>query len=104
MNQIVLICMGVINKCNFAKKTSADSLKKFESPRKLPAIGFGMKLNCVPFRYLTSLLRASETKFVRIVWCDSANVIRAKAASVPRLESVHKDGIGLVTGTQVGRV
>ena len=54
------------------------------------------KMSSIPFQYLSNLLRASETKFVRIAWCDSANVICAKAASVPRLQSVYKDGIGLV--------
>ena len=55
----------------------------------------------VPFRYISAFLRASEAKFVRVVWCDSSNVIQAKAASVPRLQSVYKDGIGLCIGTQV---
>ena len=34
-------------------------------------------------------------KFVRILWCDNANIIRAKAAHVNYLEEYIDNGVGI---------
>lgn len=46
------------------------------------------------------LLGSAAVRFVRIVWCDNANVIRAKAFHTAFLEE-HKDwGIGISIAQQ----
>ena len=55
----------------------------------------------VVYQKIVSRLALSDVKFLRVAWCDTANVIRAKAAYVPRLEGVYKDGIALCVGNQV---
>ncbi len=44
---------------------------------------------------LKRTLKDAGVKFVRIVWCDNANVIRAKAAHVNRLEDFIDNGVGI---------
>ncbi len=44
---------------------------------------------------LKKTLEEAGVKFVRIVWCDNANVIRAKAAHVDYLEDVVDNGMGI---------
>lgn len=39
-------------------------------------------------------------KFVRILWCDNANVIRAKAAHIDFLENYMKNGVGITVAQQ----
>lgn len=34
-------------------------------------------------------------EFVRLVWCDNANLIRAKAAHISQLESIRRHGLGI---------
>lgn len=53
------------------------------------------------FDQIAFKLHLRDVKFLRVAWCDTANVIRAKAAYVPRLEGVFKDGIALCVGNQV---
>lgn len=53
------------------------------------------------FQTIARQLRSCNVKFLRVAWCDTANVIRAKAAYVPRLEGVFKDGVALCVGNQV---
>ena len=53
------------------------------------------------FQEISGRLASSDVKFLRVAWCDNANVIRAKAVSVPRLEGVYRDGVPLVVGGQV---
>ena len=53
------------------------------------------------FQTIARQLRLCNVKFLRVAWCDTANVIRAKAAYVPRLEGVFKDGVALCVGGQV---
>ena len=44
---------------------------------------------------LKKTLKNAGIKFVRIIWCDNANVIRAKAAHVDYLEDAIDNGIGI---------
>lgn len=48
---------------------------------------------------LTSLDRA-RVKFVRLIWCDNANVIRGKAIHRKRLESYLTHGVGISAAQQ----
>ncbi len=48
---------------------------------------------------LTSLDRA-RVKFVRVIWCDNANVIRGKAIHRKRLESYLTHGVGITAAQQ----
>jgi len=38
-------------------------------------------------------LRAQGIKFVRVLWCDNANIIRAKSTHIDYLEDILRDGI-----------
>ena len=40
-------------------------------------------------------LKDAGIKFVRILWCDNANIIRAKAAHVDYLEDYIDNGVGI---------
>lgn len=42
-----------------------------------------------------STLRRHGYEFVRLVWCDNANLIRAKAAHIGQLEDVAEHGLGI---------
>ena len=44
---------------------------------------------------LEQTLKDAGTKFVRILWCDNANIIRAKAAHVDYLEEYIDNGVGI---------
>ena len=48
---------------------------------------------------LTSLDRA-RIKFVRVLWCDNANIIRGKAIHRKRLESYLTHGVGITAAQQ----
>ena len=43
----------------------------------------------------------SGTQFVRLTWCDTANIIRAKAVHVKNFEGLVKDGVSLCTAVEV---
>lgn len=45
-------------------------------------------------------LDLSKIKFVRLVWCDNANVIRAKAIQKNRLEGYLKHGVAITQALQ----
>ena len=45
-------------------------------------------------------LEASGTRFVRVVWCDNANVIRAKAVHVGMLGHYRDHGVGITVAQQ----
>ena len=45
-------------------------------------------------------LKDAGIKFVRILWCDNANVIRAKAAHIDFLEDYIKNGVGITVAQQ----
>ena len=42
-----------------------------------------------------STLRRHGFEYVRLVWCDNANLIRAKAAHISQLEEVAEHGLGI---------
>lgn len=48
-----------------------------------------------------SLLRNNDIKFVRLTWCDTAGVVRAKANHIRLFENIATDGFGLCTGVEV---
>ena len=48
---------------------------------------------------LAMTLRASKTRFVRVLWCDNASVIRAKAIHVGALAH-HQHGVGISAAQQ----
>ncbi len=50
-------------------------------------------------KILKSLDRAG-VKFVRILWCDNANVIRAKAVHINRLSTYLSHGVGISAAQQ----
>lgn len=49
---------------------------------------------------LLASLRSSGTRFVRVVWCDNANVIRAKAVHIGALEGYLEHGLGITPAQQ----
>lgn len=49
---------------------------------------------------LLASLHSSGTRFVRIVWCDNANVIRAKAVHVGALPGYLDHGVGITAAQQ----
>ncbi|MCP4692282.1 MAG: glutamine synthetase, partial [Desulfobacterales bacterium] len=44
---------------------------------------------------LKQTLRDAGVKFVRIIWCDNANVIRAKAAHINYIDDFIDNGVGI---------
>jgi glutamine synthetase len=46
------------------------------------------------------LLKDAGTQFVRILWCDNANIIRAKAVHIDHLEDCIKNGINITAAQQ----
>jgi glutamine synthetase len=49
---------------------------------------------------LRQTLKDAGIKFVRILWCDNANVIRAKAAHIDYLDDYIKNGVGITMAQQ----
>ena len=49
---------------------------------------------------LKKKLKDAGIKFVRILWCDNANVIRAKAAHINYLDDCTKNGVGITMAQQ----
>jgi len=49
---------------------------------------------------LKKTLKDARIKFVRILWCDNANVIRAKAAHINYLDDYIKNGVGITMAQQ----
>jgi glutamine synthetase len=45
-------------------------------------------------------LKDAGVKFVRIIWCDNANVIRAKAAHIAYLDDYIDNGVGITMAQQ----
>jgi glutamine synthetase len=45
-------------------------------------------------------LKDARIKFVRILWCDNANVIRAKATHINYLDEYIKNGVGITMAQQ----
>ncbi len=49
---------------------------------------------------LLTKLQLSGNRFVRVVWCDNANVIRAKAVHIGALRSYLEHGLGISPAQQ----
>jgi len=49
---------------------------------------------------LKQKLKDANIKFIRILWCDNANVIRAKAAHIDFLDDCIKNGVGITMAQQ----
>lgn len=49
---------------------------------------------------LTKYLEAADVRFVRILWCDNANIIRGKAVHLGMLSHYLEHGVGISTGQQ----
>lgn len=49
---------------------------------------------------LKKTLQDANIKFVRILWCDNANVIRAKAAHINYLDDYFENGVGITMAQQ----
>ena len=42
-----------------------------------------------------NILKDADVKFLRFLWCDNANVIRAKAAHINYLSEYMENGFGI---------
>ncbi len=49
---------------------------------------------------VTKYLEAASIRFVRIIWCDNANIIRGKAVHVGMLSHYLEHGVGISAGQQ----
>jgi glutamine synthetase len=49
---------------------------------------------------LKQKLKDANIKFIRILWCDNANVIGAKAAHIDFLDDYIKNGVGITMAQQ----
>ena len=49
---------------------------------------------------LEKTLKDAAVKFIRVIWCDNANVIRAKAAHINFLQDAVDNGIGITVAQQ----
>lgn len=45
-------------------------------------------------------LKQEDIRLVRILWCDNANVIRAKAAHIDSLDMFVRNGVGITVAQQ----
>lgn len=52
------------------------------------------------FKKIKKSLQEAGVKFVRILWCDNANVIRGKAVHVEMLSHYFEHGVGISAGEQ----
>lgn len=52
------------------------------------------------FKKIKKSLREADAKFVRILWCDNANIIRGKAIHVEMLPHYFEHGVGISAGQQ----
>ncbi|TAE60739.1 MAG: glutamine synthetase [Nostocales cyanobacterium] len=52
------------------------------------------------FKKLNKSLQQQSIKFVRFMWCDNANIIRAKAVHHQMLTHYWRDGVGISPGLQ----
>ena len=54
----------------------------------------------IKFKKVKKTLEQAEIKFVRILWCDNANIIRGKAVHLDLLSEYFNYGVGISTGQQ----
>jgi glutamine synthetase len=52
------------------------------------------------FKKVNKTIEDRDIKFVRILWCDNANIIRAKAVHSQMLPHYWEDGVGISPGLQ----
>ncbi|MBF2004349.1 MAG: glutamine synthetase [Chlorogloeopsis fritschii C42_A2020_084] len=52
------------------------------------------------FKKVKKALKEADTRFVRILWCDNANIIRGKAVHVEMLRHYFEHGVGISAGQQ----
>lgn len=52
------------------------------------------------FKKVKKSLQAADIKFVRILWCDNANIIRGKAVHLDMLSHYFEYGVGISAGEQ----
>ncbi len=54
----------------------------------------------IKFKEITKTLQQAGVKFVRILWCDNANIIRGKAVHIDMLSHYFNHGVGISAGQQ----
>ncbi len=54
----------------------------------------------IKFKKVKKTLEQADIKFVRILWCDNANIIRGKAVHLDLLSEYFNHGVGISTGQQ----
>ena len=54
----------------------------------------------IKFKKVKKTLEPANIKFVRILWCDNANIIRGKAVHLDLLSEFFNYGVGISTGQQ----
>ncbi|MFQ4146407.1 glutamine synthetase family protein [Chlorogloeopsis sp. ULAP02] len=52
------------------------------------------------FKKVKKALKEADTRFVRVLWCDNANIIRGKAVHVEMLRHYFEYGVGISAGQQ----
>lgn len=52
------------------------------------------------FRIVKKSLKDAGTRFVRVLWCDNANIIRGKAFHATMLSEYFDNGVGISAGQQ----
>lgn len=52
------------------------------------------------FKKIHKYLEENDVKFVRIIWCDNANIIRGKAVHLGMLAHYFEHGVGISIGQQ----
>ncbi|WP_036484818.1 glutamine synthetase family protein [Myxosarcina sp. GI1] len=54
----------------------------------------------IKLKEVRKTLQQSGVKFVRILWCDNANIIRGKAVHIDMLSHYFEHGVGIAAGQQ----
>ncbi len=54
----------------------------------------------IKFKKIRKTLQQADIKFVRILWCDNANIIRGKAVHIDMLSHYFNQGVGIAAGQQ----
>ena len=52
------------------------------------------------FKQVNKTLHKAGVKFVRVLWCDNANIIRGKAVHIDMLSHYFENGVGISAGQQ----
>ena len=54
----------------------------------------------IKFKQIRKTLRQAGIEFIRILWCDNANIIRGKAVHIDMLSHYFNQGVGISMGQQ----